>query len=50
MKISDEIATVIAETLGLTVSNSANEIRLEGPGCEQVDSFFNICIFSYAIL
>lgn len=31
----NEIATIIAETLGLTVSNSANEIRLEGPGCEK---------------
>jgi ferric-dicitrate binding protein FerR (iron transport regulator) len=29
----DEIAAVIAETLGLTVTSSANEIRLEGPGC-----------------
>ena len=31
----DEIATIIAETLGLTVNNSANEIRLEGSGCEK---------------
>ena len=31
----DEIAAVMAETLGLTLMNSATEIRLEGPGCEQ---------------
>jgi len=31
----DEIAAVMAETLGLTLLNSATEIRLEGPGCEQ---------------
>ena len=31
----DEIASVVAETLGLTLQNSANEIRLEGQGCEQ---------------
>jgi len=30
----DEIAAVIAETLGLTVTSSGNEIRLEGSGCE----------------
>ena len=30
----DEIAAIIAETLGLVVTHSANEIRLEGPGCE----------------
>lgn len=30
----DEIAAVIAETLGLHVTKSANEIRLEGTGCE----------------
>jgi ferric-dicitrate binding protein FerR (iron transport regulator) len=30
----DEIAAVIAETLGLHVTKSANEIRLEGAGCE----------------
>lgn len=30
----DEIAAVIAETLGLSATKSANEIRLEGPGCE----------------
>lgn len=30
----DEIAAIIAETLGLTARNSVNEIRLEGPGCE----------------
>jgi ferric-dicitrate binding protein FerR (iron transport regulator) len=30
----DEIAAVIAETLGLTITKSVNEIRLEGPGCE----------------
>ena len=29
----DEIAAVIAETLGLQTTTSANEIRLEGPGC-----------------
>jgi ferric-dicitrate binding protein FerR (iron transport regulator) len=29
----DEIAAVIAETLGLRTTASANEIRLEGPGC-----------------
>lgn len=29
----DEIAAIIAETLGLTATNTANEIRLEGPGC-----------------
>ena len=31
----DEIADVIAETLGLTVKRSGNEIILEGSGCEQ---------------
>ncbi len=31
----DEIAAVMAETLGLTLTNSATEIRLEGQGCEQ---------------
>ena len=31
----DEIAAVMAETLGLTLTNSASEIRLEGPGCEK---------------
>ena len=31
----DEIAAVMAETLGLTLQNSANEIRLDGQGCEQ---------------
>ena len=31
----DEIAEVMAETLGLTLTSSANEIRLEGQGCEQ---------------
>jgi ferric-dicitrate binding protein FerR (iron transport regulator) len=31
----DEIAEIMAETLGLTIKNSANEIRLEGAGCEQ---------------
>jgi len=30
----DEIADVIAETLGLTVKRSGNEIILEGSGCE----------------
>jgi ferric-dicitrate binding protein FerR (iron transport regulator) len=30
----DEIASVIAETLGLTVKESPQEIILEGPGCE----------------
>jgi ferric-dicitrate binding protein FerR (iron transport regulator) len=30
----DEIAAVIAETLGLSITKSANEIRLEGSGCE----------------
>jgi transmembrane sensor len=30
----DEIASVMAETLGLTVKKSGNEIRLEGSGCE----------------
>ncbi len=30
----DEIASVMAETLGLTLHASANEIRLEGSGCE----------------
>lgn len=30
----DEIAAVIAETLGLTLVNSATEIKLEGQGCE----------------
>ena len=29
----DEIAGIIAETLGLTVSRSENTIRLKGPGC-----------------
>jgi hypothetical protein len=29
----DEIADVIAETLGLTVSKSANAIILKGPAC-----------------
>lgn len=29
----DEIVAVIAETLGLRTAQSANEIRLEGPGC-----------------
>jgi ferric-dicitrate binding protein FerR (iron transport regulator) len=31
----DEIAAVMAETLGLTLQNSATEIRLEGQGCEK---------------
>ena len=31
----DEIAAVMAETLGLTLTNSATEIRLEGQGCEK---------------
>ena len=31
----DEIAAVMAETLGLTLKNSATEIRLDGQGCEQ---------------
>ncbi|HEY5916072.1 MAG TPA: FecR domain-containing protein [Chryseolinea sp.] len=30
----DEIVAIIAETLGLTVSESAGKIMLEGPGCE----------------
>lgn len=30
----DEIAAVMAETLGLTLQNAGNEIRLEGQGCE----------------
>lgn len=30
----DEIAAIIAETLGLTATTTAKEIRLEGPGCE----------------
>jgi hypothetical protein len=30
----DEIASVMAETLGLTIKKSGNEIRLEGSGCE----------------
>ena len=30
----DEIAAVMAETLGLTLKNSATEIRLDGQGCE----------------
>lgn len=30
----DEIAAIIAETLGLTITASADEIRLEGSGCE----------------
>lgn len=30
----DEIAAIIAETLGLSAIESANEIRLQGPGCE----------------
>ncbi len=30
----DEIASVMAETLGLTINKSGNEIRLEGSGCE----------------
>lgn len=29
----DEIAAIIAETLGLTSTATSNEIRLEGPGC-----------------
>jgi ferric-dicitrate binding protein FerR (iron transport regulator) len=31
----DEIAAIMAETLGLTVHHSTNEIRLEGSGCEK---------------
>jgi transmembrane sensor len=31
----DEIAAIIAETLGLRVENSVNEIRLQGSGCEK---------------
>jgi transmembrane sensor len=31
----DEIAAVMAETLGLTIQNSGSEIRLEGSGCEK---------------
>ena len=31
----DEIAAVMAETLGLTLQDSGGEIRLDGPGCEQ---------------
>jgi ferric-dicitrate binding protein FerR (iron transport regulator) len=31
----DEIASVMAETLGLTVTTTGNEIRLEGSGCEK---------------
>jgi ferric-dicitrate binding protein FerR (iron transport regulator) len=31
----DEIASVIAETLGLTMTTVGNEIRLEGSGCEK---------------
>lgn len=31
----DEIATIIAETLGLTLHHGAGEIRLEGTGCEK---------------
>lgn len=31
----DEIAAIIAETLGLTVNTSSGEIRLEGSGCEK---------------
>jgi transmembrane sensor len=31
----DEIAAIMAETLGLTAHHSANEIRLEGSGCEK---------------
>lgn len=31
----NEIAAIIAETLGLTVENAVNEIRLEGSGCEK---------------
>ena len=31
----DEIAAVMAETLGLTITNSESEIRLEGQGCEK---------------
>lgn len=31
----DEIVAIIAETLGLTVSESEGKIMLEGPGCEQ---------------
>jgi ferric-dicitrate binding protein FerR (iron transport regulator) len=30
----DEIASVMAETLGLTIQKSGNEIRLDGPGCD----------------
>ena len=30
----DEIASVISETLGLTIKKSSTEIVLEGPGCE----------------
>lgn len=31
----DEIAAVMAETLGLTITSSGTEIKLEGQGCEQ---------------
>jgi transmembrane sensor len=31
----DEIVAIVAETLGLTVSESNGKIMLEGPGCEQ---------------
>jgi transmembrane sensor len=31
----DEIVAIVAETLGLTVSESEGKIMLEGPGCEQ---------------
>ena len=31
----EEVVAVIAETLGLTVSESEDKIMLEGPGCEQ---------------
>lgn len=31
----DEIASIMAETLGLKVQHSGNEIRLEGSGCEK---------------
>lgn len=31
----DEIAAVMAETLGLTLNNSPSEIRLEGQGCDK---------------
>jgi transmembrane sensor len=31
----DEIAAVMAETLGLTLNNSPGEIKLEGQGCDK---------------